>query len=444
MQALALFMIFAVTVSGILADNGWLPGSARFLPEMLSALVVVVVVVLGVRDRFRYVRVEFWAIFVALLLSMVAGVVANAVDSGPVFAGIRAYLRAVPLFFLAAVYPFSDREVRQQLTALLVVALVQAPLAAYQKMHELSFGNTSGDAVYGTFGNAGVVSVFLFAVACVITGFYVRRLIGVWAWGTLMILTLLPTAINETKAIVFMLPAALLVTFWVGAPPSRRLRSLGSALAVIVALGAIIVPTFDYLQAQRPESEGGGFTLYEFFTNERQLDRYVNARSEELGGAPGRGLAYRLAIDSALEDPVAAVFGRGIGNASKSSLGQGFSGEFDSRFRLIIQSSGILFLVELGLLGIVLLLLLHALVLFDASALARSSAGMWGALGVGWAGVTTVVVLSCLYTDPVVSPGISYLYWYFSGLLAAHRVRATLQVPQRPAMLQAASLSRET
>src|SRR5690349_18321834 len=103
MNKFVLFMISAVMLGGYCAQKGYLPGIARYLPEVISAVILVIVVVLGVTNRFKYVRPAYWLVFMAVLLVMVCGAITNGLETGPMFAGMRSYLRPIPLFFLPAV-----------------------------------------------------------------------------------------------------------------------------------------------------------------------------------------------------------------------------------------------------------------------------------------------------------------------------------------------------
>jgi len=66
----------------------------------------------------------------------------------------------------------------------------------------------------------------------------------------------------------------------------------------------------------------------------------------------------------------------------------------------------------------------------DARAVAARDDGLFGAFVLGWAGVTATMTLSMVYKDPVAYGSLTYLYWYFSGVIAARRVRMALPVKQ--------------
>jgi len=436
MQAFVLFAMLGVTLGGYAVDQGWLPGQLRLLPEAISGVTLLLVVLLGLRTRFRYVRAEYWLSLFAVALVLLFGVLANGVDAGPVISGVRFYLRALPLFLLPAVYPFTDRQVRTQLLVLLGAVLVQAPLTLFQKNREMFYGNTSGDFVMGTLGGSGLLSIFLLGAACVLTGMYLRRKLALLVWLPLLALTLAPTAINETKATFLLLPVGLLVTFWAAAERSRRMRNMVVGVSVLGMLTAIIIPVYDYWADQRPVSEGGGVSVVDFFTDEDALDQYVNYDADKEMELLGRGAAYRVALNDTFSDPIRAVFGLGMGNASTSNLGRGFTGEFALQYVPVRQTSIILFLLEIGVAGLLLAWLVLYLIFADSQALRQRDDAFWGGLAAGWCGVVAVVLASAFYAELLQSPGISYPFWYLSGLIAARRLRlaAAARRPARPAV----------
>ena len=81
----------------------YLPAQAKFLPDIISMVLVLYIFLAGVKQRFRDVNAKYWLVFGALIVTMVAGALANQEDAGPILAGMRYYLRAIPLFLLPAV-----------------------------------------------------------------------------------------------------------------------------------------------------------------------------------------------------------------------------------------------------------------------------------------------------------------------------------------------------
>src|SRR4051812_31763809 len=113
MQRLTLFMIVVVTLFDFLGtgdrfgNGGFLPSSVSYFAELVGGAAMAYVIIAGTRTRFQFVRPAYWLAFGALLFSIICGLVVNHVDSGPILAGLRAYLRAVPWFFVPAVFAYS-------------------------------------------------------------------------------------------------------------------------------------------------------------------------------------------------------------------------------------------------------------------------------------------------------------------------------------------------
>ena len=95
MQRLVLIMIVVATTFDFLSKGdswgrfAYLPRPATYLGELLGGFVLLYVVVAGTRNRFQYVRPAYWFAFGTLLFTMVAGILLNQVEPGPIFAGLR-------------------------------------------------------------------------------------------------------------------------------------------------------------------------------------------------------------------------------------------------------------------------------------------------------------------------------------------------------------------
>ena len=113
-----------------------------------------------------------------------------------------------------------------------------------------------------------------------------------------------------------------------------------------------------------------GPTVGEFFAPD--MDKYLD-RGGEINNknTVGRIDTTRVVINETLLDPVRAVLGLGVGNTMDSALGPQFSGEYSERY----------------------------------------------------AGVTVFMALALFYTPVQTSIALSTLFFYFSGLVAAERMR---------------------
>jgi hypothetical protein len=426
MNAFVLIMIAIVTTIEYPLQMGYLPSFAKLAPEVLSAMALLFVLAYGLRDRAVLVRPVYWLIFGLAATTMVCGVLANSVGVGPVIAGMRRFLRPVPLFFIPAVYAFSDRQIRKQLLLLLLLCLPQFPIALDQRMTRLAAGGGTGDTTVGTLGGSGLLSIFLVCAACVLTAAFLRKRIKLLMFVPLFLLVLLPTMINETKATVVFLPIGLLVTFIAGSQRGARMKNGVLACALLLMFAAIFIPIYDFYASQTKYTK----PIMEFFTDENAFDQYMT-KDASVGATTvrqtGRVDALKIPLREMARDPTHMVFGLGIGNASESSLGEQFNGEYFDKFAPFVRSAASRFILEIGLLGLACVFLLDYLIYRDARVVADTDEGIIGMLAVGWTGVTMVIILATPYSVLDTSEAISYLFWYFSGVIAAHRARAPLR-----------------
>ena len=153
------FLVYAIITSSLcfeyLGDQGYAPSSIAYAQELLAVVAVLVVVVGGVQQRFGNVAAGYWLVFGALAVTILCGLLTNGVESGPIFAGLRAYLRAIPFFFLPAVVLFSPRQVKAQLLLVLAFAVAQLPISLDQRLTTFARGYLSGDRTIGTLTDSG-------------------------------------------------------------------------------------------------------------------------------------------------------------------------------------------------------------------------------------------------------------------------------------------------
>jgi hypothetical protein len=422
MNGLVLTLILVVTTFGYLVGIDVLPGPAKYAAEILSAIVLLLIFIGGTRNRFQFVRPAYWFAFAAVAATMLCGALANSLESGPLFAGLRSYLRAVPLFFLAAVYAFSERQIRTQFFVLLIVCLAQLPIAIEQRLTTAYEGGASGDTTSGTLLGSGLLSVFLISALCVLTAAFLRKQIKLIVFLLLFILLLLPTTLNETKATAVMLPVALLVTFIAGSQKGTRLKNAVVATSLLVVAAVIFVPVYDYYASKQKS----GTPILKFLSDKKTFERYVS-KDAGIGTREARVVGRTDAILTPLSemsrDATHLAFGLGIGNASLSSLGPNFTGKHFQKFAPFLKSAASVFILEIGLLGLALVLVIDYLIYRDSRAVAEADEGIIGTLAVGWAGVTATIVMATFYTPITTSEALSYLFWYYSGVVAAERVR---------------------
>jgi hypothetical protein len=431
MQALILFTMVSVLSFRYLASQGWLPGITAFSFEIVAVIIAGVVVALGAIGRFRYMPPVYWLLFAGLLLVMVCGFIVNSMEPGPIFAGLRNYLRAMPFFFLPAVMLIPKRHVKVQLFLLLAFAVLQLPLAWEQRMATIARGGVTGDDTFGTLMQAKGMSMYLICAACLLSAFFLRGRLPAKYYFPLLAICLVPTMLNETKGSLFLAPLGLITVYLVTAKPGQRLKHSVLGVGVAAAFLAVFIPVYDHFMSARWD-----YGIVDFFLMEGRVEGYLDRDLQvgdytDKGGGAGKVGGLRVAVRTVMEDPVHMVFGMGAGNVSDSALGSQFDGAYSRKYEIFLRTSLTIIVFELGLLGTLLLLLVYHRIFRDSIALSQNDDGFMGTLAAGWAGVVLVLLVGIAYHFPTENRALSMLFWYFSGLVVATRMR--LMVPEQSA-----------
>jgi hypothetical protein len=426
MQKLTLAMLIVVTTFEFFTKGDFwgqwaiLPSGSEYIAELSGLIAGIFVIIVGTRNRFQYVRAQYWVVFGALLVTIICGVLINDAGAGPLFTGARIYLRAIPWFFVPAVFAFTHDQVKTQLKILLAVALLQVPLAVQQRLATDAQGSTTGDFTGGTLLISSTMSIFLIGAMCVSAAMFVRGWLKQWQFIVLFVLLLLPTTINETKATLVLLPVCLLVAFLAASRPGRRLRVVLLASALVSAFGAAFFPIYDHYNLERQYT----VPLGEWLSDREKLENYL-WKTEDIGAnlPSGRVDSIVVPFKRMMHDPPGLAFGFGIGNASNSALGRRFVGAHFQTYGFYLSTAIGRILLELGLVGVALVLTMMWLIYKDCRVVYRQNEGMVSTLAAGWAGVTVLMAFALFYKDIIVHTSLSFVFWYFAGLIAAARMR---------------------
>ncbi|MEO7775098.1 MAG: hypothetical protein ABIT36_12830 [Steroidobacteraceae bacterium] len=423
-QFIVMFVIVATMLLEWTGESGLLPSIVRFAPELGGGLALLYVIIEGRTTRLRYVRSVYWIVFCGFVLHLLAGLFANHVEPGPIITGLRYFFRSIPLFLLPAVYAFSEKQIKQQLTLIVALSLLQVPVTLYQ----LLFTDSTGDGIYGTMLQTSFLSPFLIAVACLLTAFRIAGRITVMRYMILLGLVVLPTTINETKITMFLLPVGLTVVWALGSPPGKRMKNTAIAVGLSGVLLTGFVTIYATLQSgYEREGRDGVVDIFKFFSSD-QVGGYLKSNAGIGAGEyeVGRVDAFTVPFRFVARDPVKFWFGVGMGNASMSPLGTSFQGRYAELFRNFMSFTAVTLVLETGLGGLLTAMLLVFLIFLDARVVAGSEPSIEKAIAVGWLGVSALMAMLIFYSDTIVSSPIAFLYWYFSGLVAARRMRLAL------------------
>jgi hypothetical protein len=189
----------------------------------------------------------------------------------------------------------------------------------------------------------------------------------------------------------------------------------------LAAFGALFVPIYNMMEMHNPFKQERDIT--NFFTNENQLSRYLSSNVTGVGNVKDvrRGDAVAVPLQFLSTDPARLAFGLGLGSVSPSNFGKNFEGSYFQLFKQFLIMSFVFFLLEFGVLGVLMIGALFWMVFTDTLAVAREDDSLFGALAAGWTGVVAVFGLGIAYTLVHQFTSMTYLYWYFAGIICARR-----------------------
>ena len=400
---------------------GSLPRVLTWLPEILFLMAVVLVVMLfAIRKHFA-LKHKYLIFFSLFFMFILGGIIVNAVPSGVVLAGLRSNLKYLPFFFLPIVYVFSDEQISRQLKFLLVLSLIQCPVTIYQRFIKYA-GVGTGDVVGGTLGQntSGVLSVYLACTISLVIAFYLKGRIKRSMLLILIGLLFLPTTLNETKVSILLIPFALISPALFLPGQMNKIKRILPVMAVCMVLMVVFVKVYDHIRVSQ-----GGPTIGEFL--ERGEAKEYLYRGEKLRQEKGisRFDSIELAVDQ-LSKTGNLLLGVGIGNASPS-FSDKLTGEYYKKYwQLQPGMTNLSYLLwEQGLVGVLLFIFFFGLVLQDSIYLSTRN-DIAGAISLGWISVVMIISGSFVYFCTFGQNIFAYLFWYFSGYIAAQRYRADI------------------
>jgi hypothetical protein len=405
-----------------------LPGYFVLLPELFAGLTLLVVIgqfLVGRRLQLDSRYLVFLALF---LLTIAMGAVAQNVPSGAIISGLRDYIPFLPFLLLGAIYPFTARQIKTQLTVLAVLLVVQIPIAFYQRFFSYADKMHTGDVVTGTIKTSSALSMLMIAGITILVVLYLKRRLSL---PLLLIATgflLVPTTLNETKGTLVLLPIAMLAPLFCIPKAERPLRKLLPLIAVFAVTGAVFVGAYNaMLQYKYP-----GRTMQQFWL-EGGVQEYMYKGSVEGEDRVGRFDSVRFAVRGISETPLRAAFGLGIGNVSPAMM-PGFEGDYAHYYDLyeISFTQLSMLLWNVGYMGLVAFGLLFFAIFRDALLLARSGGAM-ATFAQVWAPLTVIAAM-CLFYKPILMINeIVYPFMLYAGVVArsAYGLRREQRARQR-------------
>jgi hypothetical protein len=386
------------------------------IPEFLSLLIALAVVGrLAVIRQWSQPARYVW-LFVAFILACLVAAVAQAVDPGPLVAGIRGYFKFLPLLFLPAVYEFSDKDIKVLLGAFLIIAGLQVPLAFYQRFVQFSHMMHTGDPITGTAATSSSLTMVLCLAVALVMTLYVYRKIKVSVALVLFCFLAAPTTINETKATLLLLPIAVLGPFFLAHGIEGKWRKAIPVMGICVLGLVAFAAVYNILI----EARWGGNTINEFLsTGHYELYLYRGVEVGDGSHVVGRIDSIILPTVVLSDDWMKLLFGLGIGNASPSSL-PGLEGAYAEAYEgygFGMTAVGNL-IWETGLIGLALYVVFFIFSWRDSRHSTKNAVER-GWISAWWAVCILILFIALVYKSILNFNELGFMLFLWSGVIAS-------------------------
>jgi len=410
-----------------------LPSRVSYLPDaIVGAVAALVIARLVVTRRIGAIPPRYLLVFFGFMYVVISGTLLNQVSPDVTVAGIRSYFKYVPLFLIPFAYTYSQRDLNVLLWVIVLLALIQIPVAIHQRFVEYSWLMT-GDVVTGTFavGASGTLSILLVCCALVVASYALSgRLSNVWA-AFLSVLLLLPTAINETKITPILLTIGAVGVLFAKRHALAMRHVVAAGIAILLLAGAFGVlydiiygktEGVSYAKAMSSEQAYGYYRAETRTVRPNAEARVLAARAKQLAlgsKAVARFDSLLLPFESFFPKyAVHLLVGLGVGNATST---------FGSRANYLYIKEELggtattltQLIWECGVLGAIFYLAFFAMVTKDALVLSRREP--WSSFAAGWVGVCLVLFVTLFYQSIFVTPVLPMLFSFFSGLVISKR-----------------------
>ena len=420
MQIIVILLFFSIFSLDYLADIAKVIDSKfTLVPELLSGITLLIVLGNFIRSKILILDIKYIVLFAILGIHIINGIITNGFSAGSILAGSRVYFKYVPFFLLASVYTFSDIQIKQQLKILLFLFALQLPIALLQKF--VIFADlSSGDHIRGTFATSSFLTIALVCVISMAVAFYFKNKISFSKLVGIVFIMFIPTTINETKSTLILLPVAILVPVIFLKLQGELKQGIFKLFVVVSLLFVSFVTIYDSFWGDR---YGEGGSIIDFYTDKNRVTKYLAPKTSgavphddfELGRidrmiAPIETLNKKGAVD--------VIIGLGMGSVTKTPFDE-LTGESIHYWEQGMVGNSISYLLwEVGILGVILSFFLMFLIFRDAQKLSFGN-NLENAIATGWLGVVVIFFLSLFYKDLIPINPLMYLFWYFSGYIAA-------------------------
>lgn len=421
-------MLIAATLSKSDQLADWFPGAIvsvlRLVPDLAAGILVAMLLVHFAREQKLYLSVKYVAIGFLFILHLLLGIVLSGSHAGTVFSAIRDYLVFVPLFFLPAVVSIGRQDIVKLLSFAWLLVFLQVPVSIWQRFTLYgAYGAKTGDVIQGTLSSGAINSILIFWVLIALFAIWLKggAKLKTMLWGGLLIIP--PMFINETKGAVVLFIVSFGVMAFLSSTGKNRIKALAVTASASVLFVSVFAFTYDYFF---PDQRGGkgfiNFMLDRAIYNEFQN---IKVPEDHFGNAIGRIDGLQLALTELSKNPAELVFGLGAGSVASPKRNEIVGGDHtDIYMRFDPTRTTFTFLLwEIGILGILFIVIISAMVFFDARKLAGEK-GIVGAVGLFGSTLILSFPVYLLYKNFTHESLLIMLIMFFSGWIAAQNVRS--------------------
>ena len=394
-------------------DLRFLPKKAAWIFDILALVFFIITLLrLAVIKKFEIKR-KYLIFFLVYVAHLGLGALFNKVPAGAIIAGIRTYFRYMPLFFLPSVLPIKKDVISNQLKLLFIFSILQVPIAIYQRLFQFS-GIQTGDVISGTLTIAPFLTLFQISAISFLLAIYVRGKLKFSTFCLYSIILFIPCTINETKAVIVLLPASLLAISFFARKKDLMLKRIIIIPSILVLLFSIFIPIYDHFIYTK-----WGYGIIDFMQMDNRVSNYLykGASGDEDDVMIGRFDSIAISYNHISKDPILFAFGYGMGNVllSFSDKLKGNHMEFDALGARNTLLTAILW--ETGIVGFLLLSIFITMIFWDALQLQQATT-IAGDIALSWIGVGFMLCVSIVYLD-LLHHNIGFLIAYFSGYVSA-------------------------
>jgi hypothetical protein len=354
------------------------------------------------------------------MLNIVAGLAINGGNPLYIIIGMRNHLKFIPILLLPTIYNFSEKEVKNIISLIVLFLIVQVPITIYQRFFQFS-GILTGDVITGTVGEASVLTIILIMGISIVFAFYLSKKISFKILLLLLVILFIPTTINETKGTLILFPIAIITPVFLLLYDKKL--EFNKLLAVnILAIIAIasFVPIYNTILKDRFETG-----LIEQYSDKRTLKSYFFRASKYDTDDVRRGDAIVFAFRELTKNGINLIVGKGIGNVAKTMFDK------KDKNKLMYNKLGAemhllsIIIWETGLIGLSLYLSLYFIV-FKNTLSHRRENNFFGTLALGWCSVNLIFLMSILYKNVLQFNTLNILYWFISGIIITNKLKSNL------------------